>query len=303
MYHKSEQFSTYTCSDCGLYQIDSEMDSDTIASYYPSDSYYSYNVRDAALKTKVALYRMLFKGVESDTKSIRKFIGWPLRQLMRGLRVRPGDNVLDVGCGGGKFLALIKGLSMKPYGVEINPDSIKACSDVTDQIYIGPFEDIEDSSAFSNKADNTFETIVSNHVIEHSADPKRFLEAVKRHLADDGEAIIATPNPISLCAKLFGNYWAQLDLPRHLYLISPKVMERYAEAAGLQIVDQRHMGDQHGFVGSTLYLFESKFNAVIPAQRKRKFEAVGKVLLFPFYSFANLLKVGDTVEYTFRKAS
>ena len=64
--------------------------------------------------------------------------------------MRRGDNVLDVGCGGGKFLALIK-LSMKPYGVEINPDSIKACSDVTDQIYIGPFEDIETPPHFQTR--------------------------------------------------------------------------------------------------------------------------------------------------------
>jgi 2-polyprenyl-3-methyl-5-hydroxy-6-metoxy-1,4-benzoquinol methylase len=295
MYPASDEYHVYICVHCGIYRLETSYDPDVIAGYYPKNSYYSYKGDDPLQKFKVLLYKFLFSGNPAS-----RFFGFPLRQLMRGIQIRSTEKVLDIGCGGGKFLAVIKALDMEPFGIEINPESKVACESVTDQILIVPFENIDAAETFSNCPEMKFDQVVSNHVIEHSTNPLNFLIGVKKHLKVDGVATISTPNPNSFYARIFKNYWAQLDCPRHLYLISPEVMTRYCEQTGLRIERVRHLSDQFGIVGSTLYLIEQYSNFSFSQRAKGLVESVGKIILLPVYTIVNLLGAGDTVEYTLR---
>jgi hypothetical protein len=55
---------------------------------------------------------------------------------------------------------------------------------------------------------------------------------VKRLLKDDGKCIIALPNLASADARWFGDRWAALDVPRHLWHFSPETMIRFAGVNG-----------------------------------------------------------------------
>jgi hypothetical protein len=45
------------------------------------------------------------------------------------------------------------------------------------------------------------------------------MEAAEKHLSPGGWLIVAMPNPESFQLRVFGQFWAHFDAPRHLQLI------------------------------------------------------------------------------------
>jgi predicted SAM-dependent methyltransferase len=55
------------------------------------------------------------------------------------------------------------------------------------------------------------------HVLEHVYHLKRDIGQITRVLKQDGALFIAVPNMNSYDAKVYKEYWAAYDVPRHLY--------------------------------------------------------------------------------------
>ncbi len=75
-------------------------------------------------------------------------------------------------------------------------------------------------------------------------------------LSPGGRLVIAVPNATSLQARVFGDRWLALDLPRHLVHLSPPALLSKVEALGLRVERVSYMrggqvvfGWVHGFVG------------------------------------------------------
>ena len=101
------------------------------------------------------------------------------------------DKILDLGCGRGEFLKLLKEKGFKELiGVDLNPQMTKEIKNI--KIYN------EDIIEFLKKLENkSFNVIVSFHLVEH-IEFEKVLELIKeafRVLSDDGILIIETPNP------------------------------------------------------------------------------------------------------------
>ena len=62
------------------------------------------------------------------------------------------------------------------------------------------------------------------HSLEHLRQPVRALRHAADLLVPGGVLIIAVPNAASLQARLFGDRWLALDLPRHLVHITPPAL-------------------------------------------------------------------------------
>jgi SAM-dependent methyltransferase len=73
------------------------------------------------------------------------------------------------------------------------------------------------------------------HVIEHFPDPWTVLRAVAANLEPGGVLGVATPNPRSLQARVFGARWVHLDAPRHLTLIPLDALDDEARGLGLEL--------------------------------------------------------------------
>jgi hypothetical protein len=73
-------------------------------------------------------------------------------------------------------------------------------------------------------------------VLEHLYEPVKWINEVKRILKNDGKCIIALPNIRSADAEWFGNLWAALDVPRHLWHFSDETMTRLIKEHGLTCV-------------------------------------------------------------------
>jgi 2-polyprenyl-3-methyl-5-hydroxy-6-metoxy-1,4-benzoquinol methylase len=109
--------------------------------------------------------------------------------------------ILDLGCGRGIFLKLLKENGFEPIGVEMD----EAMYETTRKrgFVVTKAEATHYLEADRGKYDGIF----ASHIIEHMPieQGKKFIELLKSHLTTNGVAIIVTPRPGSLWAT--ENFW------------------------------------------------------------------------------------------------
>ena len=148
---------------------------------------------------------------------------------MDGLLIpfRPGGRLLEIGCGGGSYLTVMRMLGWSVFGIDPDPVAAKVAAAAADcPVHVGTVEDAPFDPA-------SFDAVVSNHTIEHVYDPKSFVQSAGRLLAAGGLMAVQTPNFDSLGHKLFGDDLFSLDPPRHLCLFTPASLRRLFEDCGL----------------------------------------------------------------------
>lgn len=110
--------------------------------------------------------------------------------------VNKKHKVLDLGCGTGDFLRLIKKNNNQIEGLEIS----KKVASIG--IKRGLKIKIADLSKKFPYSKNTFDTITAGEIIEHIYDTDFFLEEIKRILKPNGNVIISTPNIATLGRRI-----------------------------------------------------------------------------------------------------
>ena len=139
-------------------------------------------------------------------------------QLARRLNeIAPPGPVLDVGAGDGALLDALHARGRPATGLEreaTRPD-----------MRSGDLGDIEGGYA----------AIVFWHSLEHLPNPGQELARAAALLEPGGVLVVAVPNNDSLQAKLFGDRWLALDMPRHLTHITSGALTRRAEELGLRV--------------------------------------------------------------------
>lgn len=149
------------------------------------------------------------------------------------LRPVPGGEVLDVGCGGGAFLAGARSLGWRVVGVEPDRRAVEVARVARGlDVRAGTLEE-------QRFAADRFDAVTSSHVIEHVHDPLGFLRECGRVLKPGGRIVVVTPNTESLGRRRLGAAWIGLDPPRHLHLFSCATMRRLAVRAGLTVLGVR----------------------------------------------------------------
>jgi len=137
--------------------------------------------------------------------------------------------ILDLGCGTGVFLELLRERGRCARGVEIAPEAIAECRrkglDVT-QADVLEF--------LLAQAEGSYAGTYCSHVIEHCDYDRacRLLEAAHRALATRARMIVVTPNPASL-AVISEIFW--LD-PTHVRPYPRLLLERMMARAGFEVV-------------------------------------------------------------------
>jgi ubiquinone/menaquinone biosynthesis C-methylase UbiE len=109
-----------------------------------------------------------------------------IRQM---LAVRPGDRILEVGCGGGHVLRMFPNNEL--VGVDVSGRMIaKARRNLRGynvELLKGELDELELPPA-------SFERIICTEVLEHVVDPQRLLSELARVLAVDGKIVVTLPN-------------------------------------------------------------------------------------------------------------
>ena len=147
---------------------------------------------------------------------------------MRQLRGLPIGRLLDVGSGRGRFLGAAKAVGWAVVGIELEPGMAEATSRRFGvEVVVG--------DAISPSVRGSFDVITMWHVLEHLPDPRAALDRAAGLLRPGGTLIVSVPNNDSLQARLGGDAWLHLDIPRHIYHFNPGSLSRLVEHAGLKV--------------------------------------------------------------------
>jgi SAM-dependent methyltransferase len=151
---------------------------------------------------------------------------------VRGLQPGPGQRLLDVGCGAGRDLALLRELGWVVEGVEVDPASLRVARDRGLTVHQGTLAE----QAF---AADSFDVVAMSHVIEHLHQPQAVLRECFRILRRGGRLIVATPNARGMLHRKYREYWLALDPPRHLILFTQDSLGALITQGGFSRVKTR----------------------------------------------------------------
>lgn len=137
--------------------------------------------------------------------------------------------LLDVGCGNGSSMQIMKSKGWQVVGIDFDEQAIKSAQQLELDVRFGDL--------FSQKfPDEEFDAIMMNHVIEHVPDPKKLLEECRRILKKDGMLVALTPNAHSRGHKHYRDNWRGLETPQHLQIFSTNSLAMLAHCTGFKNV-------------------------------------------------------------------
>jgi 2-polyprenyl-6-hydroxyphenyl methylase/3-demethylubiquinone-9 3-methyltransferase len=137
-----------------------------------------------------------------------------LRRKFLHSAVRPGQRVLDLGCGAGQFTAELARAGARAVGVDVAEAALRRARTAHPELDFrlvaidGPLP-LEDAS---------FELVWGSEVIEHVADTAAWLSEVRRVLTPGGTLLLTTPSHGRLRLLLGGIERFSEPLGDHLHL-------------------------------------------------------------------------------------
>jgi len=134
-------------------------------------------------------------------------------------QVLPEGPILDIGAGDGNLIASFRRLGRDAVGVD--PYAAKNHPHVR--------------AVELEEMDGSWSAVIFWHSLEHLRRPVRSLRHAAKLVAPGGVLVVAVPNATSMQARLFGDYWLALDLPRHLVHISPPALLSQIEELGFKV--------------------------------------------------------------------
>lgn len=142
--------------------------------------------------------------------------------------------VVDIGCGGGLFLKILKefgapvaGLdfSLEAAGIAWRDNGVPAvCASLTNAPF-GP-----ESCA----------VVTMFHVLEHLYDPASYLHTARDLLRPGGRLVVQVPNASCWQFLLFGENWNGVDVPRHLINFRKRDLQGLLDHCGFEVVRWKH---------------------------------------------------------------
>jgi 2-polyprenyl-3-methyl-5-hydroxy-6-metoxy-1,4-benzoquinol methylase len=224
------------CVDCTLCFLNPRPTADTIARVYPPD--YSPHTTDG--NRSVAKWQRL-AGARNTRPSPWAKLWIAIRQRLTFHPI-PGwageGKILDVGCGNGAFLDVMKQLGWHTHGLEPSPAACKAARGKGHEVHLADAGQLD-------CVPGSFDVIYLNQVLEHTFSPLATLRQLRTMLNPGGVLQLAVPNYAGLQMRILGRYSSALDPPRHLFQFEPRTLRAYLHAAGFdQITMTTRTGSQ-----------------------------------------------------------
>jgi 2-polyprenyl-3-methyl-5-hydroxy-6-metoxy-1,4-benzoquinol methylase len=235
-------FPLFRCKSCGCVFQHPFPEDASLAGFYPQEYWWGEE------STSEKEWAHLFQGLE---KAYREFVVADHVRFLEACARKfsaTGRKLLDIGCGSGTFLHVAQSHGFVPHGMDRSSQAVEIVQrqygysirqgEIGDKIW----------------ADHRFDFITMFHVLEHLTDPRLGLEYAGELLQPDGIIVIQVPNVSSLQARLFGNLWYGLDVPRHVINYTPKALGLLLEEMGFEyrLISRFSIRDNPASIASSL---------------------------------------------------
>jgi SAM-dependent methyltransferase len=150
--------------------------------------------------------------------------------------------VLDAGAGRGRFVAAALGAGYAARGIEPSrrgADAASATGAAVERATI----------AAATVEPGSLDAVTLWHVLEHLDEPGPALARIASWLRPDGVLLVGVPNLASFQARLGGERWYHLDVPRHRVHFTPAGLDALLRAQGFTPVRTHHLLAEHNPFG------------------------------------------------------
>jgi len=213
-------FTVVRCGECGLMRLDPLPEPAELVQYYPENYWFAPDPTSAA-RLEEAYRRLVLR-------DHARFVGRALRES--GVR----GPLLDVGCGGGLFLGMMRERGRSVVGLD---NSAAAARIAWSRQHVPAVcGDLEHAPLEAG----AFAAITMFHVLEHVRDPRAYLSSAHRLLKPGGRLIAQTPDAACWQFRLLGRAWTGLDVPRHLFDFRASDLALLIESCGFQVLRRKH---------------------------------------------------------------
>lgn len=209
-----EYFTLRRCQRLDMLVTKPQPAPEKLSYYYQSDKYISHS------DSKKGILNTVYQWVKS----------YMLSQKLNWIKEFKGTGMLlDIGAGTGDFLAEAKKRGWEVQGTE--PSSLARKLASSKGIFLEP-EDYRFEAGI-------FDVITMWHVLEHVSDLEQQIKELERMLKPGGLLVIAVPNYKSHDAKVYAEFWAGYDVPRHLWHFSRKSIKELFIEKGFSLMVER----------------------------------------------------------------
>jgi SAM-dependent methyltransferase len=257
LYHTTiKEFRVVRCGKCGLLRLDPQPSPEELRRYYP-DNYWFSPDQSAAGRMEEAYRRLV----------LRDHVHFVSHALHDSKARGP---LLDVGCGGGLFLGMMRERGFRVVGLD---DSREAAGIAWRRQQVPAVCGEMDRAPLRI---GSCAGITMFHVLEHLYDARAYLTATRGLLARDGRLVVQVPNAASWQFRMLGRRWNGVDVPRHLYDYRESDIRKLLESCGFEVLRRKYFSLRDNPAG----LASSLAPALDPmARRVRRVPETGGVRL------------------------
>ena len=218
-------------------------------------------------------------------KRIKDFIQiHRIQQLLN--KLPPGAKFIDIGCGDGQFLEVIK---KKFPELEVHGLDWKFGLDVRQRLEAQNIVLHESLVENAKLPTSYFDLVTMNQLIEHVWEPRKCLSVVRQILSSHGQLVLTTPNIQGYDRQFFSTgLWGGYYFPRHLNFFNRSLLERLLDECGLETIQSRSLVAPIIWCYSIKSLAKTRFPKM---NRLHRFVDVHNVVLMAFFTMLDLFMI------------
>ena len=227
------RFEVARCATCGSGRTLPVVGEEELAAFYPAE-YAPYAEQAGVAGLAASAVQRWQEARMLSTPALS-----PARSLAPG-------RALDVGCGRGMLGATLAARGWRAEGVDPSPEAVAAARQRGVDACTGTLASLELERS-------VYDLVTFMHSLEHTVDPVADLRRVAGAMRPGATLALTVPNFGSAQARLFGDRWFHLDVPRHRHHFSATGLRAAIERAGLRVERTATSTSAVGLAGSVQY--------------------------------------------------